>query len=105
MKKFESEKDVERHVREVAQKLGGTSYKFTSPQRSNVPDRFVVVPDTPVFMIECKSEGEHPTAAQSREISRLRSYGVMVFVCDTKAAVDDAFNSAFTRSRAHHAIS
>jgi hypothetical protein len=76
------EKDIETKVGEYVRKKNGMFYKFTSPQRRNVPDRIVVLFGVPMFLIEFKAPGKKPTAGQKREIQRLKDRGVAVFVCD-----------------------
>lgn len=76
------EKDVERAVCEYARSRGHLAYKFTSPQRSAVPDRLMIAPGGLVYMIEFKAPGKKPTPAQQREHDRLRAQGVNVYVID-----------------------
>lgn len=86
----ESEKAVEDYVVALARQYRGEAYKFTSPQRANVPDRIITLPGI-IFMIECKSEGQTLRPSQRREMDRLRGNGVQVFICDTRASVRNAF--------------
>lgn len=77
-------------VREVKRK-GGEAYKFTSPGRSGVPDRLVLMP-IPVEcqgviaryikFIELKAPGKKPRPIQVREMERLRKLGFAVEVWD-----------------------
>lgn len=86
------EKQIERSVCEYAKSIGVLVYKFTSPERSAVPDRLMIAPRGKVFFIEFKREGAKVTPAQDREHERLRAHCVPVFVVDTvekgRAAVD-----------------
>jgi len=71
---------------------GGTSYKFTSPGRTAVPDRLDLRPITDpwhkelvaryVRFTEAKRPGAKPTPAQEREHARLRALGFRVDVVD-----------------------
>ena len=85
---MESEKDVEKYLKDEIEKLGGIAYKFVSPGRASVPDRLCILPGLVVF-VECKSEGEKPTPKQHRELTRLGKLLMNVFVVDRKAAVDE----------------
>lgn len=76
------EKQIEERVGTYAKEQGFLVYKFTSPQRSAVPDRLYITPRGKVFFVEFKREGMKPTPAQQREHERLREQGVMVFVID-----------------------
>jgi len=68
--------------------LGGFAYKFSSPNRRNVPDRLVLLPFRFCFFVECKATGKKATPAQLREHERLRRLGFPVYVVDSKPAVD-----------------
>jgi len=76
------EKQIEEKVGTYAKEQGFLVYKFTSPQRSAVPDRLYINPRGKVFFVEFKREGMKPTPAQQREHERLREQGVMVYVID-----------------------
>ena len=82
------EKEVEAHLVKRVKKLGGEAEKFTSPGRRSVPDRLVTLPGGRVCFVECKATGESPTDAQARDHERRRKRGFVVFVVDSKEAVD-----------------
>lgn len=63
-------------------KYDAIAYKFTSPQRRNVPDRIVVFPNGVLIFIEFKAPGKLPTEGQNREISRLKYRGQTVLLID-----------------------
>lgn len=96
----ESEKDIELFVHATATGCGGTSRKFKSPQHSGVPDRLVLLPGGFAFFIECKSTGEPTTSLQDAEIRTLRDLGFLVFVCESKREVMEAFHKAAMLQRA-----
>lgn len=77
------ERDIEARLCERVKANGGIAYKFTSPNRRNVPDRLVILPGVPPFFVECKAPGVLPTAAQCREHKRLLDLGVEVYLVDT----------------------
>ena len=83
------EKNVEQHLTKQVAKLGGYSYKFTSPGRRSVPDRMVLFQGANLFFVECKAPGKKPTELQQREHDRLRELDFIVFVVDSYAAVDE----------------
>ena len=92
------ESDVERYLVKRVEHHKGTAEKFTSPQRSNVPDRIVCWPEdwsydcepcpASACFVECKAPGKKPTTAQARDHERRRAMGFRVYVVDTFAAVD-----------------
>lgn len=84
----ETEKEIEEYLTKRIGRMGGQAYKFSSPQRRAVPDRICVLPNRTVVFIECKRPGLQPTAAQHREIKRLRDWGVPASWVATKAEVD-----------------
>jgi hypothetical protein len=92
------EADVEEYLVKKVEAAGGTAEKFTSPNRTAVPDRIVAWPAGPyhgwtrdparVVYVECKAPGEKPTRAQERDHERRRAMGFQVYVVDTYTAVD-----------------
>ena len=74
------EKTVEAYLVTQVQKMDGIAYKFTSPNRRSVPDRLVVLPDSRLFFVECKSTDGKLTPGQTREIKRLRDMGQVVYI-------------------------
>ena len=83
MKNKPLERDIESSVCEYARSQGCLAYKFTSPQRSAVPDRLFTTPTGGIaWFCEFKRKGQKPTPAQEREHDRLRMHGFKVFVID-----------------------
>jgi hypothetical protein len=58
------------------------AYKFSSPGRAAVPDRLFLTAGGDIFFCEFKRHGQKPTPAQVREIERLRSRNIKVYVID-----------------------
>jgi len=83
---------VERHLHLAVVRAGGTTYKWVSPGRANVPDRIVIWPPlysgARIHMVECKAPGEKARPGQAREHVRLMKLGCTVLIIDTKAKVD-----------------
>lgn len=82
------ESKVECYLYVRVKELGGECYKFTSPQRRNVPDRIVILPGGRLTFVEVKAPGEKPTDGQQREHKRLWELGVAVVVLDSYEAID-----------------
>ena len=76
------ESEIEKAVCNFVLDKGGIAYKFTSPQRRNVPDRLIVLPMGIVFFIEFKATGKKPNDGQVREMGRLKAMGHIVHVVD-----------------------
>jgi len=76
------EKVIEKKVCDYAKTKQMLVYKFTSPGYASVPDRLFFTNDGQVFLIEFKRKGKKPTVKQSREIARLISNQVPVFIVD-----------------------
>jgi hypothetical protein len=101
----ETEGEVEECVVQQARGAGGIAFKFTSPGRRSVPDRFILLPGGVWFLIECKAERCKPTALQRAEHERLRKLAARVYVCDTRAAVRKVFEYEFKTPAARTEIS
>jgi hypothetical protein len=82
------EKEVESYLIRRVKKLGGVAEKFTSPGRRSVPDRLVTFPGGRVCFVEVKATGCKVTDNQARDHERRRKMGFVVFVVDSKEAVD-----------------
>jgi len=97
------ESEIESKVCEYAKIKGIAAYKFTSPNRKNVPDRLFLCPGTFTFFIEFKATGEEPSAAQVREINRLINMGYVVYVIDDvkigKKLIDEIYSTYISTGR------
>jgi hypothetical protein len=51
------EKEIERHFIWTVERLGGITYKFTSPGRKGVADRIACLPDGSTWFVELKTKG------------------------------------------------
>lgn len=81
------ESQIEKYLVQCVKTKGGLCWKFTSLNLRGVPDRIVVY-NTRVFFVELKAPGEKPRASQLRRMQELRSNGALVWVLDSKEAVD-----------------
>ena len=88
------EKQVEARIVQRAREHGGIAFKFTSPGRRSVPDRFMLMPcwDGGDYFIEAKAPGEKLTPAQEREKARIEARGGTVYVIDNYEPCDALFN-------------
>lgn len=51
------ESEVERHFVWMVERMGGITYKFTSPGRKGVADRIACLPDGSTWFVELKTKG------------------------------------------------
>lgn len=79
---IESEKLLEKKLREAVQGLGGWSIKLLSSHITGLPDRICLLPGGRLFFAEIKTTGKKPTKIQLSVHDRLRKLGFLVFVID-----------------------
>lgn len=82
------EKTVEQYLRKQVKKAGGLALKLVCPGFTGVPDRLVLLPGGQMCFAETKDAGKTPRPRQRRVHDKLRELGFLVFVPDSKAAVD-----------------
>ena len=80
---------VEKHIIKRAKEYKGDADKWGV---NSFPDRIVSLPDGHHFLIEAKRKGETATLLQATRHKRLRALGWRVYVCDSKAEVDEVFH-------------
>lgn len=98
------ESTVEAHLKSEVAKAGGTTRKWVSPGRNNVPDQIVIWPRVrtkkkkgyvvkyyvaEIHFVETKAPKKDARPGQKREHKRLRDMGCTVLVIDTKDGVDE----------------
>ena len=83
------EKTIESYLRRRVRDTGGLALKFICPGWTGVPDRIILMPGGRVYFAETKDTGKKPKPRQKYVHGRLRELGFLVFVPDSKDAVDD----------------
>lgn len=58
------EKIIENHFIWAVERMGGKTYKFTSPGRKGVADRIACLPDGSTWFVELKTKGGRLSALQ-----------------------------------------
>ena len=91
--KFEKLKEVkeskiENYLVKEIRKLKGRAYKFESPSNAGVPDRLCFLPGGVSFLIETKRPEGKLRPLQRVQINRIKGYGQIVEVLDTKEKID-----------------
>ena len=74
------ERDVEKHLRQEVQRLGGLIRKYTSPGTQGVPDR-IVFHQGEVYFVELKRDGGIVSAQQRHEMFRMARQGADTYIC------------------------
>lgn len=82
------EREVEQYFIRRVREAGGLQRKFVSPGHKGVPDRICGFDGGRFSFVELKRPTKTAEAHQAREHKRWRDLGFVVFVLDTKAAVD-----------------
>ena len=88
---MDSEKLLEKTLRERIKDLGGIALKFHCLSFTGFPDRVVLMPFGKIYFVELKSEGKKPSTIQRSVHSKLTELGFSVFVIDTKEGVDEFY--------------
>lgn len=83
------EKDIESYLRKRVKAAGGLALKLVCPGFTGVPDRLILLPGGRAYFAETKDTGKTPRKRQRRVHTILRSLGFLVFVPDSKEAVDE----------------
>lgn len=83
------ESKIEARLRVGIGRLGGIAYKFTSPGRTGVPDRLVLLPSRAVYLVETKAKFGILSVRQKREHAYLASIGYDVKVLSSPEQVDN----------------
>lgn len=77
------EREIEKRLVKKVKRLGGTAYKFVSPENDGMPDRLVVWPNLGAVFVEVKRPGEKPRALQYAQMRKLRALGQVVLWLDS----------------------
>ena len=85
----DSEKSIERYLVARVKKLNGICLKYSNPGMIGYPDRIVLLPWGVTVWVELKSKGQTLRTIQRQRIQELARIGHLVFVCDSKAEVDN----------------
>ncbi len=89
--RLDTESTVEAHLCRCVKALRGLCIKMNPFGMRGIPDRLVLLPGAKVAFIELKRPvGGVFEPLQKRWHAKLRNLGFLVYVCNTKASVDDA---------------
>jgi hypothetical protein len=85
------ESEVENHFVWTIERMGGKTYKFTSPGRKGVADRIACLPDGQTWFVELKTKGGRLSALQklfADDMARLQQNYACLW---TKEQIDESF--------------
>ena len=74
------EKDIEKFLVREVKKLGGLCYKWVSPGNAGVPDRIVLLPNSPALFVELKANKGKLSRLQEVQVKKLRSLNAPVYI-------------------------
>ena len=69
------EKEIEKHFCWAVERLGGRTYKFTSPGRKGVADRIACLPDGTTWFVELKKKGGRLAPLQTKFAADMLALG------------------------------
>lgn len=83
------ESEVERHFKWAVERMGGRTYKFTSPGRRGVADRIACLPDGSTWFVELKTKGGRLSKLQELFASEVQALNQKYACLWTKEQVDE----------------
>ena len=98
------ESEIERHFVWTVERMGGITYKFTSPGRKGVADRIACLPDGSTWFVELKTVKGRLSPWQKIFAADMRRMGLNYIVIRSTEEVDqwmlDQQNTLHTRPTA-----
>jgi hypothetical protein len=88
------EKIVENHFVWAVERIGGKTYKFTSPGRKGVADRIACLPNGSTWFVELKTKGGRLSALQKMFMSDMTLLNQRYVCLWTIEQVDEWIKSA-----------
>ena len=93
------EKIVENHFVWAVERIGGKTYKFTSPGRKGVADRIACLPDGSTWFVELKTKGGRLSALQKMFMSDMALLNQNYMCLWTTEQIDEFIKTIPRRSR------
>mgnify|MGYP001425960847 CR=1 FL=1 len=91
------ETSVEQYLVDQVRALGGKTIKLAGAE-AGTPDRLVMLPGSPAFLIELKRPGKMPSPLQLRRLAEWREVGMLSFWANTRDMVDVVLSSVLDRA-------
>jgi hypothetical protein len=83
------EKDIEKHFIWTIERMGGKTWKFTSPGRRGVADRIVCLPDGSTWFVELKTKGGRLSELQKLFATDMATLNQKYLCLWTKEQIDE----------------
>ena len=83
------ESEIERHFVWTVERMGGITYKFTSPGRKGVADRIACLPDGSTWFVELKTKGGRLSPLQRMFAADMAALNQRYMCIWTKEQVDE----------------
>ena len=83
-----NESNIEKYFVWTVERMGGTAYKFRSPNHRGVADRVVCLPDGSVWFVELKADGGRLAPLQQLFAARMKALKQNYTVLWTKTEID-----------------
>jgi hypothetical protein len=93
------EKIVENHFVWAVERIGGKTWKFTSPGRKGVADRIACLPDGSTWFVELKTKGGRLSALQKMFMSDMTLLNQNYMCLWTTEQIDEFVKTLPRRSR------
>ena len=93
------EKIVENHFVWAVERIGGKTYKFTSPGRKGVADRIACLPDGSTWFVELKTKGGRLSVLQKMFMSDMALLNQNYMCLWTTEQIDEFIKTLPRRSR------
>jgi hypothetical protein len=87
------ESEIERHFVWTVERMGGITYKFTSPGRKGVADRIACLPDGSTWFVELKTKGGRLSPLQKMFAADMAALNQRYMCIWTKEQVNQWLNT------------
>lgn len=89
---IESEKRLERKLKNQIEKMGGWCIKLLSTHIAGLPDRICLLPKGVIFFVELKTTKQKARKIQLAIHDKIRKLGFEVYVVDTSEGINETLN-------------
>ena len=83
------ESEIEKYFVWTVQRMGGTAYKFKSPNHRGVADRIACLPDGSTWFVELKAPGGRPSPLQKFFAARMKELRQNYTILWSKTEIDE----------------
>lgn len=87
------ESEIERYFVWTVERMGGITYKFTSPGRKGVADRIACLPDGSTWFVELKTKGGRLSPLQKMFAADMVALNQKYVCLWTKEQINESFGS------------